>query len=88
MPMGRWRVRALAVLVAAAVVAFAVPGAGEAAETYDVYEGEGIQEAIDDASPGDTIRIHEGEYEEDLTVDQELTIRSYSSDEVVLTGSI
>ncbi|OKY78669.1 MAG: Lipoprotein NosD family containing CASH domain [Candidatus Methanohalarchaeum thermophilum] len=63
------------VLALGAGVATAKPShAGQPAEASDssvvhVTEGESIQEAIDDARDGATIFVHEGTYEELLTID-------------------
>ena len=61
---------------------------------YAVYNddtGKGyasIQEAIDDASPGDTIIVGPGEYVEDLTIDKDLTlVSSHGPTETKLTGT-
>ena len=71
--------RPVAVLVSAAalgvmaVVVCAGVGMAAGATTWDVNPGEGtpIQDAIDDAEPGDTIYVHEGTYVENVDVDKE-----------------
>lgn len=45
-----------------------------------------VQEAIDDAEDGDTIRICEGTYEENLTIDKDLTIIGAGEDVTALQG--
>ena len=45
-----------------------------------------IQGAIDEATPGDTIMVAEGEYEEDLNIDKSLTLQS--ADGVAVTTII
>jgi parallel beta-helix repeat protein len=53
-------------------------GAGEAYST--------IQSAIDAASEGDTIIVHEGKYVEDLLITKELTLETHDDDEVTIKG--
>ena len=61
----------------------------EAAETIYVSPGESIQAAVDIASPGDTILVKTGEYNESVQIDQDnLTITSESKNpyDTVVTG--
>jgi len=53
-------------------------GLGALAEpcTITVQPGESIQEAIDAASPGDVICLAEGEWEENLVIEESLTLRA------------
>lgn len=63
-------------LVAATLVAvLAAAGVGAGAE-WGVYPGAGtpIQDAIDDAEPGDTIYVHEGTYIENVDVNKRITL--------------
>ncbi|WP_292387354.1 PKD domain-containing protein [Methanosarcina sp. UBA5] len=60
-----------------------------AAENIYVPPGESIQEAIDNALPGDTILVKPGEYNESIQINQDnLTIISYSKNpyNTVITG--
>lgn len=60
-----------------------------AAGTIHVASGESIQGAIDDASPGDTINVVVGTYDEVVTVDVEgLTIKGESLAAIVKGGFI
>jgi nitrous oxidase accessory protein len=47
------------------------------AAVIDVYPGPGtpLQDAIDGASPGDAIRVHDGDYFENISIDKPLRIR-------------
>ncbi|RLC65027.1 MAG: hypothetical protein DRI01_02220 [Chloroflexi bacterium] len=48
-----------------------------------------IQDTIDEADPGDTIIVTEGEYEEDLNIDKSLTLHSAGGIEMTtITGSV
>ena len=38
------------------------------AATIDVYPGDSVDTAVDAASPGDTVRVHPGVYNEGLTI--------------------
>jgi len=60
-----------------------------AAENIYVPPGESIQEAVDNAFPGDTIFVKPGEYNESIQINQDnLTIVSYSKNpyNTVITG--
>ncbi|HIH92940.1 TPA: hypothetical protein HA338_02505 [Methanosarcina acetivorans] len=65
-----------------------------AADTISVDDSEGadytsIQEAIDNATSGDTILVYPGTYEENVNVNKELAIKSYSgnSDETIIRAA-
>jgi hypothetical protein len=69
-------------------VSFPVATATEGA-THHVYEGESIQDAIDNANPGDTIVIGPGEYVTgELLVDKPLILQGSGADKTILYGSI
>ncbi len=48
--------------------------AGAIPMTYHVNPTGMIQDAIDDANPGDTVKVHEGTYTEQLIIDKTLTL--------------
>lgn len=52
--------------------------AGTTPMTYHVNPTGKIQDAIDDASSGDTILVHDGTYNEALYIDKTLTIKAFS----------
>jgi len=57
--------------------------------TWGVDTTSSIQDAIDAADPGDTIIAAEGEYEEDLNIDESLNLHSAGGIEVTtITGSV
>lgn len=71
------------VIVLGAISMVAFSGAA-AADTLTVSENETIQEVIDDASDGDTVVIPDGEYQEELTIDDDITLSG--SGDTVLDG--
>ena len=53
----------------------------------DVYSGESIQDAIDDANPGETIIVHDGIYTENLLIEKDIILRSENGrDHTTITG--
>jgi parallel beta-helix repeat protein len=57
--------------------------------TWGVDPTSSIQDAIDEAAPGDIIIASEGEYEEDLNIDKSLTLQSADGTDVTtITGSV
>jgi hypothetical protein len=59
----------LMVFVVVLVLGFAGPLAWADPVVWDVYEGESIQAAIDAASDGDIVYVHEGTYDESVVID-------------------
>ena len=55
--------------------------------TYDVNPTGTIQEAIDAANSGDTILVNDGTYDEQLTINKNLTIQGTSSSAVIKPSS-
>lgn len=45
-----------------------------------------IQEAIDGASPGDTVEVKAGEYQENLVIKKSLTLRGMGAEETIIDG--
>ena len=85
------RMLAIMVLAAAAVL---VVGAGAAATTWYVDDGGGeginftsIQQAVGNASGGDTIIVYGGTYREDLTVNTRLILRGIDHPVIDANGS-
>lgn len=81
-PRGR-AVRALAVAGAGALLVTALPGTASATggRTWDVRPGESIQEAVDEAASGDTIRLAAGTWTEAVCIQGKgLTIRGAGVD--------
>jgi len=67
---------ALALVLSLGIIAVPMAGTVEAA-TINVPADHGtIQAAIDAASPGDTINVHDGTYTENVVVNKQLTIQS------------
>jgi nitrous oxidase accessory protein len=66
----------LSIFSGMALVLITLSAPTASAATWDVYPGPGtpIQDAIDDASAGDTILVHAGLYNEKITVDKTLSI--------------
>ena len=61
-----------------------VPSFASAATIF-VNPGDSIQDAIDDADPGDTVVIRNGFYDEDnITIDKDLTVRGQSKNGVII----
>jgi len=79
---------AAAVLGVLAVVVCAGVGVAAGAATWDVYQGDGtpIQDAIDDAEPGDTIYVHAGTYVKNLVVRKSLTLVGENRSTTVIDG--
>ena len=53
-----------------------VASSSASATEWDVYEGESIQAAINNASANDTIIAHEGIYEEQLNITKSLDLKA------------
>ncbi len=54
--------------------------------TYHVNPTGTIQEAIDEASPGDTIIVHDGTYNENIVVNKALTIQGVNKETTIVHG--
>ena len=52
--------------------------------TYHVYAGQSIQDAVNNAKPGDTIIIHEGVYNEPVNVYSPISIKLAEGENVIL----
>ncbi|MEA3324686.1 MAG: S-layer protein domain-containing protein [Euryarchaeota archaeon] len=74
--------------VLAVVVCAGVGMAADAGAEWNVYPGEGtpIQDAIDDAEPGDTIYVHAGTYVENLVVRKSLALVGENRSTTVIDG--
>lgn len=67
----------------------ASPAAAQGAATHYVNEGQSIQDAIDNAAPGDTIVIGAGEYfVGELYMYKSLTLQGSGTENTILYGSI
>ena len=77
------RIAVLAIIVLTITIT-AFSGAA-AADTLTVSENETIQEVVDDASDGDTVVISDGEYQEEVTVDTDITLSG--EEDTVLDGN-
>jgi nitrous oxidase accessory protein len=68
------------------LITMSTPNASAA--TWDVYPGPGtpLQDAIDDASAGDTILVHAGLYQEIIQVGKTLTIIGDSKTNTTIDG--
>jgi len=53
-----------------------------------VYDGQSIQQAVDNATPGDTIRVYAGTYTEHVIVNKTLTLMGNGTGQTTLHGSI
>ncbi len=79
--------------IAVALLAFFLIGSEEfSAETITVDDSGGadyekIQDAIDASQEGDTIRVYEGIYYENVVVDKTLTLIGNGSEETTVDGS-
>ena len=71
-------------LLVAVVALLAATGVG-AGVTWDMYPGDLIHDAIDDAEDGDMIYVHAGTYVENLDVDKRITLIGDGAG--VVTGS-
>ncbi len=71
--------------VRADVLAVRPPGGGNVGILGDVYPT--IQAAIDAASPGDTILVHAGTYNEQIVVNKALTLQGDGRDVTTIDGS-
>jgi hypothetical protein len=54
------------------------------ADTWDVYEGESIQAAIDMAQPGDDVLVHQGTYPESLALTSGVTVHSAPGEDATI----
>ncbi len=78
------RFKTLGFVIFCLAILLAFTPAAMAATTWTVENGESIQDAIDSASPGDTILVEPGTYkEEPLTVNKSLTIEGTGTGVVV-----
>jgi len=77
---------AMVVVAAALVEVLAAAGVVSGAE-WDVYLGESIQTAIDDAGAGDTIYVHAGTYDENVDVDKRVTLIGDGADVVTVRAA-
>jgi len=68
------RFKTLGFVIFCLAILLAFTPAAMAATTWTVENGESIQDAIDSASPGDTILVEPGTYEEFIEVNKGLTI--------------
>jgi len=82
--MSRSRIFGIALTCLAILLAFPL-AAMAAATTWTVENGESIQDAINSASPGDTIQVEPGIYEEYLEVNKRLTIEGTGEDVIILS---
>jgi len=57
------------------------------ATEHDVYPGQSIQKAINNANPGDTIIIHSGEYKESIEINKTIFIIGENPTTTILDGS-
>lgn len=76
----------LAAAIAAAVLAVCMTGPALAA-TIDVPAGDGLQQAIAAAAPGDILRLAPGLYRGDLIIEKPLTLEGPAGRESVIQGS-
>ncbi|MCK4970056.1 MAG: right-handed parallel beta-helix repeat-containing protein, partial [Thermoplasmata archaeon] len=78
----------LMIALAITAMALAMTSAAEGATIVVPDDYGTIQEAIDNASAGDTIRIHAGSYTESLVVDTRVEIIGNGTGETVIQGSV
>ena len=88
----RTRAPVLTVSVVIAGLAFGFIAAPAAAQDHVVDQSsssnaDSIQEAIDNASSGDTIEVRAGTYNESVTVNKSLTLRGAGADSTTIVGA-
>lgn len=72
--MQRFAAAAVTVAVATGSLALTATSAGATASTVTVRPGQSIQNAVDDAAPGATIRVAPGTYNESLTITKPVSL--------------
>ena len=74
----------LAVILVLSIVFITIQLQRVSPTTRHVYPGQSIQDAIDSASPGDTIIVHEGEYHQSVVITKSISL---IGDEAILNGT-
>lgn len=56
-------------------------------DVIHVYPGESIQDAINEANPGDIVYVHSGTYYENITIHKSITLKGENKDTTVIDGN-